>query len=111
MVALHMQVDVQASNQPPGRVAGLASDDKHRFSKSARDDLTLLAGVGVEGDAHAGPLVRHRYLARCRPLMPNLRQVHLLPSELLEALRAEGYELAPGDLGENVLTSGVALVS
>ena len=68
-----------------------------------------MEGLGVEGDAHAGPFVRHRHLARRRPKMPNLRQVHLIPSELFQALRADGYELRPGDLGENILTAGLDL--
>jgi hypothetical protein len=92
-----------------GRVIGLASARLHRFSKSARESLVLLAGLGAEGDAHAGAFVRHRYLARYRPRMPNLRQVHLIPSELLEVLRSDGYELGPGDLGENILTADLDL--
>jgi hypothetical protein len=92
-----------------GRVVGLASARLHRFSKSVRESLVLLAGLGAEGDVHAGAFVRHRYLARYRPRMPNLRQVHLIPAELLEFLRSDGYELGPGDLGENVLTAGLDL--
>jgi MOSC domain len=93
------------------RIVGLASDDKHRFSKSRHESLVLLKGIGVEGDAHAGPVVRHRYLVRHDPTMPNARQVHLIPSELLETLRAGGCILGPGDLGENVLTAGLDLES
>jgi hypothetical protein len=92
-----------------GRIVGLASEGLHRFSKSPRKSLVVLEGLGVKGDAHAGRCVRHRYLTRRQPKMPNLRQIHLIPSELLEALRAEGYELGPGDLGENVLTAGLDL--
>jgi MOSC domain-containing protein YiiM len=92
-----------------GRVVGLASARLHRFSKSARESLFLLEGLGAEGDAHAGSFVRHRYLARRQPRMPNQRQVHLIPSELFEVLRADGYELRPGDLGENILTAGLDL--
>jgi MOSC domain-containing protein YiiM len=94
-----------------GRIAGLASDGKHRFSKSRRESLVLLEGIGVEGDAHAGPFVRHRYLARRNPAMPNARQVHLIPVELLNMLRAENIILGPGELGENVLTAGLDLES
>ena len=96
---------------PAGRIAGLASDSKHKFSKKVRDSLVLLEGLGVEGDAHASRFVRHRYLARYRPTMPNARQVHLIPAELLDALRPQGYELGPGDLGENVLSVGLDLKS
>ena len=92
-----------------GRVVGLASASLHRFSKSARESLILTEGLGVEGDVHAEPFVRHRYLARRRPRMPNLRQVHLIPSELLEVLRSAGYELQAGDLGDNILTAGLDL--
>src|ERR1700738_2252466 len=101
--------DFRPATSPAGRIAGLASNSKHRFSKSARDSLLFLEGLGVEGDAHAGAFVRHRYLARRRPTMPNVRQVHLIPAELLEALRAEDYDLKPCDLGENVLTAGLGL--
>jgi hypothetical protein len=69
-----------------GRVVGLASDGHHCFSKSARESVVLIKGRGVEGDVHAGSFVRHRYLARRRPRMHNLRQVHLIPAELLETL-------------------------
>ena len=81
-----------------GRVVGLAIAALHRFSKSARESLVLLEGLGIEGDVHAGAFVRHRYLARRQPRMPNLRQVHLIPSELFEALRPDGYDLRAGDL-------------
>lgn len=90
-----------------GRVVGLAIAPLHRFSKSARESLALLEGLGIEGDVHAGAFVRHRYLARRQPRMPNLRQVHLIPSELLETLKDE--ELRAGDLGENILTAGLDL--
>lgn len=96
---------------PAGRIAGLASDSQHKFSKKVRESLVLLQGLGVEGDAHASRVVRHRYLARYRPTMLNARQVHLIPAELLDALRPLGYELGPGDLGENVLSVGLDLES
>jgi MOSC domain len=106
------QVDRFASRPTStGRVVGLASDGKHRFSKSARNSLTFLKGIGVEDDAHAGLFVRHRYLARRSPRMPNLRQVYLIRFELLEELRTADFDLSPGDLGENVLTAGIKLES
>jgi MOSC domain-containing protein YiiM len=67
-------------------------------------------GHGVEGDAHAGATVRHRSRRRWRPQEPNLRQVHLLHEELLDDLRARGFAVGPGDVGENVLTRGVDLL-
>ena len=103
--------DLKPTATLAARIAGLASDGKHRFSKSRRESLVLLKGIGVEGDAHAGPFVRHRYLARRNPTMPNARQVRLIPIELIEALRAENCVLGPGDLGENVLTACLDLES
>ena len=50
--------------------------------------------------------MRHRYLARRNPKAPNLRQVHLIPNELFDTLQRSGYEVRPGDLGENIVTVG-----
>jgi MOSC domain-containing protein YiiM len=92
-----------------GTVVAVASSTSHGFSKPVRDRIILIEEFGVEGDAHAGKHVRHRYLARKHPTMPNLRQVHLLPAEVFALLRSVGYEILPGELGENVTTSGLAL--
>lgn len=82
----------------------------HRFSKVPAESITLVAGLGVLGDAHAGTLVQHRSRVRRDPNQPNLRQVHLLHAELFDDARLLGYELGPGDLGENVLTAGLDLL-
>lgn len=92
-----------------GRVVAVAADRGHHFSKPTQERIILVEGHGVEGDAHAGPFVRHRYLARRRPRLPNLRQVHLIPSELFSSLLKAGFQVGPGDLGENVTTSGLDL--
>jgi len=92
-----------------GRVVAVAADRGHNFSKPTRDSIILVEGHSVEGDAHAGPFVRHRYLARRRPRLPNLRQVHLIPSELFPSLHKAGFEVGAGDLGENVTTVGLDL--
>lgn len=94
-------------NQP--RVAAVSRDELHRFSKAPVEAIELVAGLGVRGDAHAGTLVQHRSRVRRDPNQPNLRQVHLVPSEVFETAERMGYTLAAGDLGENVLTSGVDL--
>lgn len=97
--------------QPPGAVVvGVARDATHRFSKVPLDAVELVAGHGVLGDAHAGPTVKHRSRVAKDPTQPNLRQVHLIHREFLDLAREHGYELGPGDLGENVLTAGVDLL-
>jgi MOSC domain-containing protein YiiM len=94
---------------PQGAVVAVSIDGKHRFSKMAQASITLTAGHGIEGDAHCGPFVRHRYLARRNPTAANFRQVHLIPSELFDALRTTGFDVYPGELGENVTTAGLDL--
>jgi hypothetical protein len=46
------------------RVTGVYAKDSHGFSKDAKDLIRLVAGVGVEGDAHAGAAVQHLYTAK-----------------------------------------------
>ncbi|GGK15482.1 MOSC domain-containing protein [Deinococcus malanensis] len=83
----------------------------HHYSKCPQPMIRLRAGWGVEGDAHAGITVQHRSRVRQDPTQPNLRQVHLIQGELPDELRAPGFDLSPGDLGENILTRGVNLLA
>ncbi|HVE62883.1 MAG TPA: MOSC domain-containing protein [Mycobacteriales bacterium] len=76
-----------------------------------RPSISLVAGIGVEGDAHAGATVQHRSRVAADPTQPNLRQVHLMHSELHEELRAAGYPISPGALGENITTRGIDLLA
>ncbi|KGM34505.1 MOSC domain-containing protein [Inquilinus limosus] len=82
----------------------------HSFSKPVVDTIRLLAGLGVEGDAHLGVTVKHRSRVRVDPTQPNLRQVHLIQGELHDELAAAGFIVRPGDLGENVTTRGIDLL-
>lgn len=91
-------------------IIGLARDTAHRFSKQPVETLTLLAGLGVEGDAHAGRTVQHLARMAKDPTVPNLRQVHLIHAELLDQLAEQGFEVRPGQLGENVTTRGIDLL-
>ena len=93
-----------------GRVEAVSQASSHRFSKQPRMWIRLLAGLGVEGDAHLGRTVKHRSRVARDPTQPNLRQVHLLHQELLEALEAQGFVIGPGDIGENILTRGIDLL-
>ena len=92
-------------------VVAVSKDGQHRFSKKPCEQITLLEGVGVQGDAHAGVTVQHLHRVAQDPTQPNLRQVHLLSREFFDEAREEGYVLGPGDLGENVLTQGLDLAA
>ena len=92
-------------------VIAVARSAGHTFSKLSRDSVHLVAGLGVEDDAHQGATVRHRSRVRRDPSQPNLRQVHLIHSELLDELRNAGFNVAPGDLGENITTRGLDLLA
>lgn len=93
-----------------GIVVSVNCDSAHRFSKPSRLSVRLIEGHGIEGDAHAGRFIRHRYQARRSPEMPNNRQVHLIQSELFGELKALGFDVKPGELGENVTTRGIDLL-
>jgi hypothetical protein len=85
-------------------VLAVSRSPSHTLSKENQDRIRLLAGLGVEGDAHMGEKVRHRYQVRRNPDRPNLCQVHLIHAELLDELRGAGFDLSPGRMGENVTT-------
>ena len=93
------------------RVVSVSLSPGHHFSKTPTLGIRLLRGLGVEGDAHMGATVRHRYKLRQDPTQPNLCQVHLIHTELFDELRGRGFVVHPGDLGENVTTSGLDLLA
>jgi MOSC domain-containing protein YiiM len=93
-----------------GSVVAVSRAAEHTFSKVNEPAIRLVAGLGVEGDAHAGATVQHLSRVARDPTAPNLRQVHLVHAELLDELRGGGFDVAPGDLGENVTTRGVDLL-
>jgi MOSC domain-containing protein YiiM len=94
-----------------GVVAAVSRSGSHTFSKPAAPMIRLVAGLGVEGDAHAGTTVKHRSRVRRDPSQPNLRQVHLVHAELHDELAAAGFTVRPGDIGENVTTRGLDLLA
>ena len=83
----------------------------HHFSKTSSLGIRLLAGLGVAGDGHMGTTVKHRSRVRKDPTQPNLRQVHLIQAELFDELRTLGFVVKPGELGENITTSGIDLLA
>ena len=93
-----------------GSVSAVSSNGTYSFTKPNRDSVTLVAGLGVEGDVHSGITVKHRSRMKRDPSQPNLRQVHLIHEELFEEVRAAGFEVAAGQLGENVTTRGIDLL-
>jgi MOSC domain-containing protein YiiM len=101
---------VNDHNTTPAFVVAVSRNAKHTFSKYSEPTIRLLAGLGVEGDAHHGHKVQHVYHARKNPEAPNLRQVHLIHEELLHELRAAGFDVGPGAIGENITTRGVDLL-
>ena len=92
-------------------VTSVSRDGEHRFSKVTAESITLLAGLGVEGDAHAGVTVQHRSRVAADPTQPNLRQVHFMHEELFDELADAGFAVRPGQLGENVTTRGIDLLA
>ncbi|HVM09272.1 MAG TPA: MOSC domain-containing protein [Acidimicrobiales bacterium] len=91
-------------------VEAVAVSPIHSFSKSETESIVLIAGIGVDGDAHAGVTVKHRSRVAKDPSQPNLRQVHLIHGELHDELRALGFDVGPGVMGENITTRGVDLL-
>ena len=92
------------------RVESVNASPRHTLRKPGRLSIRLVEGHGVEGDAHAGPTVKHRSRVRRDPTQPNLRQVHLIHAELHDELASRGFTVAAGEMGENVTTRGIDLL-
>ena len=93
-----------------GIVAAVSRSAAHTFSKTTQASIRLLPGLGVEDDAHMGGTVKHRSRVARDPNQPNLRQVHLIHAELFDELRAAGFSVSVGQIGENVTTRGIDLL-
>lgn len=100
-----------SSSRPTGSVLSVSSSPTHQIAKVPREAIRLIADFGVEDDAHAGATVQHRSRVAQDPNQPNLRQVHLIPSELFQELAAVGFQIQPGMMGENITTKGIDLLS
>ncbi|MEW2623357.1 MOSC domain-containing protein [Streptomyces sp. NPDC048106] len=93
-----------------GVVTAVSRNSEYSFTKPNRESIDLLAGLGVEGDVHAGVTVKHRSRVAQDPTQPNLRQVHLIHEELFDEVGEAGFRVAPGELGENITTRGIELL-
>ncbi len=93
------------------KVVGVSKSKTHSFTKYQQDSITLIKGHGVEGDAHAGKYNMHLYVRLKNPFKQNLRQVHLIHSELFDELKDKGFAVSPGEMGENITTQGIDLLS
>ena len=91
-------------------VTAVCLSPTHTMSKPSARAIRLVAGLGVSGDAHAGETVKHRSRVARDPSQPNLRQVHLIHAELHDELRRAGFDISPGEMGENITTRGVDLL-
>ncbi len=93
------------------RILSVHRSQRHTIAKPACEVIRLVPGAGVEGDAHFGATVMHRYDRQRDPERPNLRQVHLIQSELLEELSEKGFEVGAGQMGENISTAGIDVLA
>ena len=91
-------------------IVAVSRSDSHSFGKQNQSSIQLVEGLGVDGDAHLGTTVKHRSRVAKNPDAPNLRQVHLIHAELHDELSAAGFDVRPGELGENVTTRGIPLL-
>ena len=80
-----------------GEVIAVCTSAAKHVQKDKVDEVFLIEGEGIRGDAHAG--FDHR-------------QVSLLADESVAKMRAKGLQdLLPGAFGENLVTRGIDLLS
>jgi MOSC domain-containing protein YiiM len=109
-IRVNQLTNMQTEENGPPRVVAVSVSPRHTLHKGNQLVIRLVPGHGVDGDAHAGPTVKHRSRLVKTPGAPNLRQVHLIHSELHDELRGLGYSVGPGDMGENITTRGIDLL-
>jgi MOSC domain-containing protein YiiM len=107
---IHTSEQARLDSMAP-TVISVSRSPVHGFSKPPLHEIELIAGLGVKGDAHAGATVKHRSRVAKDPSQPNLRQVHLIHSELFDAVAQDGITVLPGELGENITTGGLDILS
>jgi MOSC domain-containing protein YiiM len=80
-----------------GTVVSINSSSRKGMRKAPVEKARVIAGYGIEGDAHASENWH--------------RQISLLALESIEKMRKLGLDVAPGDFAENITTEGVDLLS
>ncbi len=100
-----------ALNTMVGTVIGVCCNPEPGIPKPVVERIHLLEDLGVEGDYHAGKLVRHRYLAKKYPTQPNLRQVLIVDGAVYRELVEQGIYLGPGSMGENVTVEDLPVMA
>ncbi len=93
-----------------GTVIAVCRNPEPGLPKPVVDAVHLIENCGVEGDYHAGSLVRHRYLMKKDPARPNLRQVLLVDAAVYAELASQDIHIGPGMMGENITIEGVAIM-
>jgi MOSC domain-containing protein YiiM len=93
-----------------GFVKALSKSKTHTLIKKNQTQINFIKGLGVEGDAHFGETVKHRSRVKKDSSQPNLRQVHLMHSELFEELSQKGFDVSAGEMGENITTTGIDIL-
>jgi MOSC domain-containing protein YiiM len=81
-------------NKSKGKILAVCTSSTRGIAKSPVEEIEIVVGYGIRGDAHAGHPTR---------------QVSLLADESAEVMRGRGLEIGPGALGENVVTQGIVL--
>jgi MOSC domain-containing protein YiiM len=80
-----------------GTVVSINSSSEKGIRKTPVEEAEVVAGYGIEGDAHASGKWH--------------RQISLLAIESIDKMRKLGLDVAPGDFAENITTEGVDLLS
>lgn len=93
------------------KVTTVSKSETYTFHKYNCDEINLIKNHGVEGDIHACKKVKHRSRVQKNPNQPNLRQVHLIHSELHDELKTKGFDVKAGQIGENITTVGIDLLN
>ena len=68
------------------------SRPQDRFERVPTDRVQVIAAYGIEGDRKGGSTDR---------------QLNIMHAELLAELGAEGFKVAPGEMGEQIVVAGV----